>query len=94
MPVQNTKLIRINGACVRGSSRTAQRPRPRGGLHVLGKAKVAKFQITAFVEQKVLGLEVTVQDVVGMEVLKHEDDTGEKLVLFGGGVGGVEVMRV
>lgn len=57
--------------------RAAQGPRPRRRLHVLGKAEVAQFEVARLVEQDVFGLEIAVEDVVGVEVLEHENDTGK-----------------
>ena len=39
---------------------------------VLGKAEVSQFQVAILVNQNVFGLEVTVDDVLCVQVLKHE----------------------
>lgn len=62
--------------CCEVLQRTAQRPRPRSGLHVLGEAEVAQLEVARFVEEEVLGFEVAVEDVVGVQVLEYEDDAG------------------
>jgi hypothetical protein len=50
---------------------------------MLCKAKVAQFEIARLVQEEVFGLEVAVENVVGVEVLEDKDDA------VGRGEGGV-----
>lgn len=46
----------------------------RAGLAILGETKIGQFKVTLFVDEDVLGLKITVDNVLLMEVLKHERD--------------------
>ena len=53
--------------------------------HLLGKAKVGDLEVAVAVEQQILGLQVTVDDVVRVQVVQRQGDLGG--VKLGDGVG-------
>ena len=54
--------------------RAAQRPRALAAIDNLGEAKVDHLDVALGIEKKVLGLEVSVDDVVFMQVLERDGD--------------------
>jgi len=43
---------------------------------VLGEAEISKLEIAFLVNENVLWLQVSVDDLLGVEILKHEDNLG------------------
>ena len=43
-------------------------------LAILGETEVCQFQITLFIDQNVLRFQISVDDVEGVEIFKHETD--------------------
>ena len=53
--------------------------------NAFGKSKVGDFQVAVAVEQKVFGLQISVDDVFGMEIFQGEGGLGS--VKLGNGIG-------
>lgn len=54
--------------------RTAERPRNVG--HLLGKPEISNFNVSVAIKEEIFGLEIAIDDVLGVEVFQGKCDFG------------------
>lgn len=50
--------------------------RPRNVRYFFGEPKIGDFQVAVAVEKKILGLEITINNVMRVQIIKGESDFG------------------
>jgi hypothetical protein len=45
-------------------------------LHMLGKAEVAQLEVSGLIKEQVFWFQIAVENIVRVEMFKHEHDTG------------------